>query len=198
MIIVRGDKEMKKILKKLQITLTLSCLFGFLCVIAWSLCLYLVPSFKYYDIIAIVFMVLFISFYTILISSYTIKISSIKNKTDLSVSEILDNDVLECYKFGQIGTIIFDEEKKIIWENDYLQNIGIHLVEHPIKEISEELEKIIDDENDSVTTQVQYENKTFLIKLIKELVYSSSKILLSLKMKEKYSPKKPWLSVIYK
>lgn len=44
MIIVRGDKEMKKILKKLQITLTLSCLFGFLCVIAWSLCLYLVPS----------------------------------------------------------------------------------------------------------------------------------------------------------
>lgn len=168
MIIVRGDKEMKKILKKLQITLTLSCLFGFLCVIAWSLCLYLVPSFKYYDIIAIVFMVLFISFYTILISSYTIKISSIKNKTDLSVSEILDSDVLECYKFGQIGTIIFDEEKKIIWENDYLQNIGIHLVEHPIKEISEELEKIIDDENDSVTTQVQYENKTFLIKLIKD------------------------------
>ena len=74
----------------------------------------------------------------------------------------------ECYKFGQIGTIIFDEEKKIIWENDYLQNIGIHLVEHPIKEISEELEKIIDDENDSVTTQVQYENKTFLIKLIKD------------------------------
>lgn len=53
---------------------------------------------------------------------------------------------MECYKFGQIGTIIFDEEKKIIWENDYLQNIGIHLVEHPIKEISEELEKIIDDE----------------------------------------------------
>ena len=170
MIIVRGDKEMKKILKNLQITLTLSCLFGFLCVIAWSLCLYLVPSFKYYDIIAIVFMVLFISFYTILISSYTIKISSRKNKTDLSVSEILDSDVLECYKFGQIGTIIFDEEKKIIWENDYLQNIGINLVEHPIKEISEELEKIIDDENDSVTTQVQYENKTFLIKLDRKSV----------------------------
>lgn len=159
---------MKKTLRNLQLMLTLSSLFDFLCICAWSVCLYLIPDFKYYDIIAIIFMVLTIVYYTIFVSAYVVKISGFKNTTDLSVAKILADDALECYMFGEIGTLIFDKERKIIWENDYLQKIGIKFIEHYLGEISPKLDEMVDHYGDDTPAKIKYDNKTFSVKLIKE------------------------------
>lgn len=159
---------MKKTLKKLQVMLTLSSLFDFLCVCAWAACVYLLPDFNYYDIIAIVFMVLTIVYYTVLVSSYVMKIGGFKNTTDLSIAKILADDALECYMFGEIGTLIFDKDRKIIWENDYLQKIGIKFIEHSLSEISPQLDDMVDHYGDDSPVNIRYDNKIFSVKLIKE------------------------------
>lgn len=159
---------MKKTLKKFQMAALITLVLTFLCCSVLLACILLIKDFQYFDIISVAFLILCVVAYTVMISLYVSKIKQRRNKIELTTAQVLGGDLQEAYLYGQLGMIIVDDEKNIIWTNDYLSRIGMNLIDHPVSELSRELETLLDTGDDSTHIKVEYNRKVFEVKLLRE------------------------------
>lgn len=159
---------MKKTLKNFQLAALIAFLFTVLGNVALILCEVFIKEFQYFDSIAIAYSVCIVLTYTILIAVYVSQIKKERSKNELTTAQVLGADLQEAYLYGQLGMVIVDEDKNIIWTNDYLQRIGMNLIDHPISELSKELESLLDTGDDNSNVKVEFNKKFFQAKLIRE------------------------------
>lgn len=159
---------MNNALRKLQWIILISALSWIGLCVALALCIAFIPDFEAYGAISLTVACIMVVFYTVLVSYYTYDLKKNKNKNELTVAEILGNDLEESYIFGQIGVLIVDENRRIIWANNYLDKVGMQLLDHPISEISKDLDTLFDRGDDSAVIKISYQKRFYLAKLVQE------------------------------
>lgn len=82
------------------------------------------------------------------------RLSSIRQKNDLSASSIIGSDVLEAYKYGQIGLVVTDSNDIVLWANDLFKERSIDLLDLDILAWQPELASL---KNAPIDTEIKIE-----------------------------------------
>lgn len=105
-----------------------------------------------------------------------IKISNSKQKSDITTSDILGEEIAEIYKFCKLGIIITDDKNKIIWTNDWLPNSQFELIDKDVFSWQKDLEKLViidyskknnSDKKDNLSVKITINNVTYEVRYIK-------------------------------
>lgn len=105
-----------------------------------------------------------------------IKISNSKQKSDITTSDILGEEIAEIYKFCKLGIIITDDKNKIIWTNDWLPNSQFELIDKDVFAWQKDLEKLViidyskknnSDKKDNLSVKIAINNVTYEVRYIK-------------------------------
>lgn len=158
---------MKKALKHLTATLVAYALTVSVIAVALGICMYYVP-YDYYSIVIVILALVAIVVLVGLMFYFTVRIKGIRDSGELKSAEILGSDVKEAYSFGQVGMLVTNDTKTILWYNEYLDSNGFRLVDHNIKEISEKLLELDNAVNPDTSVTIQYGNRSYEVKLIKD------------------------------
>ena len=99
-----------------------------------------------------------------------------RRKNELLTSEVIGNDIKEAYNYGMIGLVVIDENKNVIWQNEFLTSRNINLLDQPIKNLDGDIDKLIPpidgtggpSEALAEETQIIIDDKTYKIKFVAE------------------------------
>lgn len=69
------------------------------------------------------------------------RIYKFRQESDIQASFVIGKDVQEVYTFGEIGYILIDENKKVLWISDFLLNRNIRIIGENIFTWEPQLEK---------------------------------------------------------
>ncbi|MGM9960772.1 MAG: DHH family phosphoesterase [Allobaculum sp.] len=88
--------------------------------------------------------------------------TSIRRKgiqTDVEISRVLGKDAKDALEFGEIGIITYNDEYICTWTSDYLQKLGIDLVNQKLTVFLPNIRDLFEDDVDTITGH--YDGKVF-------------------------------------
>lgn len=91
-----------------------------------------------------------------------------KKISDLKGSSILGADLEEAYNFGEVGLIVVDDQLNVIWVSEYLENHNFNLLDRKIDEFNSQLLPLYENDDEDQTIKIEYDNRTFEVKCIKQ------------------------------
>ena len=126
---------MKKLLKRIQF-IVLYVTLGELLVLGFFFGIYLTNTWDFQNILSlnamgyITLTIIVVNLVLYWIGLFVIYFN--RQRNDLKTGDIIGNDIQASYKFGNIGTVIVDDEGVIIYVSETLKSKGFNILNHNI------------------------------------------------------------------
>jgi Predicted signaling protein consisting of a modified GGDEF domain and a DHH domain len=105
-------------------------------------------------------------FETILCIVLVFVLNYVREKSDISMSDVVGADIKEAYNFGKIGLVVVNEDGTVLWENDLLQERQINIISRNIFEWYPKL-KGFNEQDVGDQISITENNYTYQVKYLK-------------------------------
>ena len=89
-----------------------------------------------------------------------------KRQAELKAADLIGDDIQEAYHFGQIGLIVVDENKNVLWTNELFRERNIDLLDKNLLEWQPELEKISSGKD--ATMKIEFNSHNYDVKFLSD------------------------------